>query len=79
MLIYLITVRPYIEKRLNRIEIYNELTVLFCSWHLFLYTELVPDALMCYYLGWSIVLFTLLNLVINIGIVIVMNLLELKN
>ncbi len=43
MLCYILLVIPYIENRLNIIEVYNELTVLICSWHLFLFSEYLPD------------------------------------
>ena len=78
MLMYLISVKPFKEPRLNKLEIFNELTVLFCAYHLPLFSDLVPDADIKYMAGWSILMVTCTNLMINIGIVTYLSISDFK-
>lgn len=43
ILMYQILVKPFEERKLNRLEVFNELTVLVCSWHLLIFSDLVND------------------------------------
>lgn len=43
MLLFLIKVKPLNEPLLNRIEIFNEVTLLTCSYFLYNFTDYVPD------------------------------------
>ncbi len=43
MLMYLILIKPFEEGRLNKMEIFNELTVLVCSWHLILFSDYLSN------------------------------------
>ncbi len=78
MLMYLISVKPFKEPRLNKVEIFNELTVLVCVWHFPLFSDYILDVDIRYMAGWSIVLITCTNLIINIGIVTYLSILEFK-
>ena len=59
-------------------EVFNEMTVLICSWHLLIFSDLITDADIQYMAGWSLVLITISNLLINIGIVLFTSLADLK-
>ncbi len=78
MLIYLISVKPFKESRLNRMEIFNEFTVLVCAWHFPIFSDFVADAEIRYIAGWSIIMTTCLSLLINIAIVTYLSLSDLK-
>jgi len=52
-------------------EIFNEVTIMICTYHLFLFTEYVPDAQVRYMIGWSIVGVTTFNILVNILVVLV--------
>ena len=54
---------------MNRMEIFNEVTVLICTSHLFLFTDFVPDPLIQYQIGWSMLAFTGLNIIGNLAII----------
>ena len=43
MLIYLTHVRPFQEPQLNNLEIFNEFSIMVASYHLFCFTDFVPD------------------------------------
>jgi hypothetical protein len=56
----------------NRIlEFFNEATILLCCYHMFCYTDYVEDPIMRYKIGFSLILFTTLNLGINVMIMVV--------
>lgn len=78
MLMYIISVKPFKEPRLNKLEIFNELTVLLCAYHIPLFSDFVPDPDIRYIAGWSIILITCSNLMINIGIVTYLSLSDIK-
>lgn len=65
MLIFFITVRPLNQKFLNAIEIFNELTLLITSCHLFLFTDFVPDLNTRNVIGWCFIAVAGLNIVVN--------------
>jgi hypothetical protein len=66
MLIYLISVRPFNTRLLNNMEIFNEGCLLLASLHVFLFTEYSPDPGFRYQVGWSLVVLTLVNLLVNV-------------
>ena len=65
MVAYLVSVKPFEEPMLNRIEIMNEVTVLVASIHLFAFSDFVEDPQRQYLMGWSLISFTCLNIGIN--------------
>ncbi len=78
MLIYIMLVKPYDDRRLNRMEVFNELTVLMCAWHLLLFTDMITDTDVKWMAGWSMVLITGFNLIFNIGLVLTLSLVTIK-
>lgn len=43
MIIFLGVVKPYRNPLFNKLEIFNELCIIATSYHLFLFTDYVPD------------------------------------
>ena len=64
---YLGGVRPFEGTFLNKLELYNEFTLLILVYHLMVLSALVFDPLIKFQVGWSIIAFAGLNLLINIG------------
>ncbi len=60
---------PFKEVRQNRLEVFNELTILACALHLILFTEFLQDPLIRYDAGWSIIIIVLLNLAVNFAFI----------
>lgn len=70
ILVYLFHVKPLISN--NLLEIYNELTITLCSYHLIIFTEVAQGFFDKKYLaGFSIITIVGLNLLINISIMLV--------
>jgi len=65
MVAYLVSVKPFEQPILNRIEIMNEVTVLVASIHLFVFSDFVEDPQRQYLMGWSLIGVTCLNIGIN--------------
>jgi len=40
------------------------------AYHLFLFTDFVPDPVLQYKLGWSIIVVTIINIILNMGVMI---------
>ena len=70
MLAYLITVRPFNSSLLNNMEIFNEGCLLLASYHVYLFTDYSPDPVFRYKVGWSLVVLTLVNMLLNLVIMI---------
>lgn len=52
MISFLISVKPFTEAYLNRMEIFNESTLLVSSYFMFLFTDFVDDVRLRATLGW---------------------------
>ena len=61
--------QPFNLKMFNIIEVYNEITILICSYFCFLFTGIV-DVEMRYKLGWAFIGIVTLNISVNIGAII---------
>lgn len=68
---YLLYYQPYLEKKFNRQEAINEITVLLAAYPLLVFTEWVFDVDSRNKAGWSIVFLILINILFNLTIVIV--------
>ena len=68
MIIYNKLVRPFESPLLNKLEIFNELCIMVAAYHLFIFTQYVDDQEMQYNVGWSMIGVTVLNIVVNMGI-----------
>jgi len=67
-LAYLIRGRPFENKWQHRVEIFNSLFVLLCSYYLFLFTDFVPDEKMRYDIGESFFYLVVTNVLINLSL-----------
>jgi hypothetical protein len=52
----------------ERLEFFNEANIMICSYHLFLFTDFVDGPLMRHNIGISMIVFTTLNIAVNLGI-----------
>jgi hypothetical protein len=63
--IYITYVKPFETPLLNYMEVFNEVCVLIATYHLFLFTDFVPDPELRYSIGWSIIGVTIVNIIVN--------------
>ena len=68
MIIYLCTFWPFVEPIFTKIEIMNEVTSIFLLYHMFTFTDWVPDASVRYLLGWSFIAVISANLAFHLSI-----------
>ncbi len=61
---------PYHLKRDQKLEYFNEATILLCVYHEFLFTDFVDDADIRYLIGYSLIAFTCLNILGNLGLLL---------
>jgi len=59
-------------------EAFNELTILFASLHMLIFTDEVPDPDLQYKFGWSIMAFMMFNFTVNIALIVRSSLRDLK-
>lgn len=62
---FLITIKPMNSTFLNVLEIINEVTLIICSYMLYLFTDYVDNAKTRYNLGWYFIGFAVGNIIIN--------------
>ena len=67
---YTAYVLPFQSLLLNYQEVFNEITVLLASYHLFCFTEWVYDLNARFLIGWSLLAVIAINVVTNIGIML---------
>jgi hypothetical protein len=58
--------QPFVNKVLNYLEIMNEVTILILIYHMILFTDFVDSRSVQYQFGYSVCIFTVLNICINI-------------
>jgi len=51
-------------------EIFNECCLSLGGYHLFAFTDFVEDPEIQYQVGWSIIVVTVINILVNIGVMI---------
>jgi hypothetical protein len=66
-LLFFTDVNPLNQPFLNKIEIFNEITLLVLSYFLFFFTDFVPSVHMRYALGWAFIFIAVLNIAVNWG------------
>jgi hypothetical protein len=71
MISFIISVKPLSEPYLNRMEIFNESTLLVSTYFMFLFTDFVDDAEMRSKLGWAYIGVIGTMIVVNFGCMIV--------
>lgn len=62
MVIYLLTFWPFEDPIFTKIEVMNELTSILLLYHLFTFTDWIPDASKRYMMGWSFIVIMACNL-----------------
>src|SRR5690606_8497888 len=70
MLLFFIIIKPFNQRILNAIEIFNEVTLLLCSYCLFCFTEFVPDVQTRYKFGWGFIGIITINIVVSMIILL---------
>ncbi len=65
MTIFFIVVKPLNEPFLNRMEIFNELCLLICSYYLFMFTDFIPDVQTRFLAGWGFIGIAVFNIGVN--------------
>lgn len=55
----------------RRLEYFNEFTILLNVYHCFIFTDFVPDPEVRFYMGYSMIGFTIYNFSINGGLMII--------
>jgi hypothetical protein len=61
---------PYIETFRNRLEMFNEWTVLCCTLHMMTFTDWVPDVDAQYTMGWSMIGVLVANFAVNLSVIL---------
>lgn len=79
MLYYLLKVRPFAENFNNHLETFNEICILIGTYHLLAFTDFVDDSQLKYKMGWSLIIISLLNIVVNVTIIFWSALVPIKN
>jgi hypothetical protein len=78
IIIYLGLTKPFEDPFANKLEIINEVFIIAICYHLFIYTMFVSDDVIQYNGGWSVTLLTILNILLNMIVVIVNSITNLK-
>ena len=60
---------PFHLPRDRWMEYFNEVTILICCYHLFLFTDFVDDVEIRYKIGYSMMAFTCLNISVNLFLI----------
>lgn len=55
---------------MNRLEIFNEISIMAAAYHLFIFTDFEADPVQQYKAGWSIIAITTINIAINMLIML---------
>lgn len=74
LLIYVTLAKPFADPVLNRLEVFNEFSILIASYHLILFTDYVSgfdDTLeFQYFSGWSMIAISTFNITINMVVMV---------
>lgn len=76
---YLVMYRPYKDARMERLELFNEVTFVAMTYSLACFSDLVPDAETRSYVGYSFIAFAVINVIIHLFFVLKHTLTTLKN
>ena len=75
---YLVYVRPFETRGLNRLEIFNEVCILCSAYHLIMFTEYVRNQVLSDEAGTTMIAITILNISVNMGVMIVVTVKKTK-
>ena len=70
ILIYIGLQKPFITRYHNRLEMFNEIFICMITGHSLFFTDLVKTRAMRFDVGWSMILFMVLNAAVNLMTVI---------
>lgn len=70
MLIYLLWVKPFVNKMNYKTELFNEGCLLILSYHVIVFSDVVDSPEVQYYTGWSMIAITVLNFTVNFGVML---------
>jgi hypothetical protein len=68
---YICNIQPFRNVFMNKLEMYNELSILIIAYHLFIFTDFVSDNLIQYKFGLSVIVVTVLNILVNMMFIVV--------
>jgi len=75
---YNLKVQPFKEPIHNYLEVFNEICIAFCGFHLIAFTDFVDDSRTKYNAGWSMILLTLTNIFVNLVVIVIFTVRLLK-
>lgn len=78
LLIYDILVKPFESPLLNKMEIFNEISIIVAAYHLPLFTEFVDDQMTHYFAGWSLILLVILNITVNLIVMFKLSIIQIR-
>ena len=78
LLIYDLWAKPFKDRSLFYIEIFNELCILASAYNLIIFTDFVESIDISYYAGFSLIAVLLLNVLVNTLLMIVKTFLKLR-
>ena len=70
IIIYNGAIRPFVSRKLNYIEMFNEVSVCIVTGHDLFYTDLMPTRQDQFKVGWSMILVMVVNAACNIMVVV---------
>ena len=68
--IYICSFRPFVTREKNRIEIFNEIFICIVTGHALFFTDIVPTRSQRFQVGWSMILFMVVNAAFNLSTVL---------
>jgi hypothetical protein len=78
MITYLGAVQPFESPLLNYLDIFNEICLLGIGYHLTFFTEYESNFSIRYNVGWSVIMLTLLNFLVNAIVIFIESFIRLK-
>jgi len=70
MIMYLIKYRPFQIEKLNKLEIFNEMTILLCNYTLIAFSDISTDGGVKFDFGWWMLALVLANVSTNVGFIV---------
>ena len=77
--ILLLYIKPYTTKGQNLMETINEVVAMLIMYHMFMFTDFVPDPTTRFQLGFSCIVFIAVHLLMNLSVIIVGSIKHTKN
>ena len=69
MLAYLGLVKPFEVPIFNKLEMFNEFSIVIVNYHLYLFTNFLPDPIIQFNVGWSLLAVTVGNIIVNMSVI----------